>query len=102
MKLSLAFRLAIAAALSTASVWADVKLPAIISDHMVLEKSAKVPIWGKADPGEAVTVTLNGQTAKATADAAGKWTAVLDLKSSAPGPFEMTVEGKNKLSNFMV
>ena len=97
MKLSLAFRLAIAAALSTASVWADVKLPAIISDHMVLEKSAKVPIWGKADPGEAVTVTLNGQTAKATADAAGKWTAVLDLKSSAPGPFEMTVEGKNKL-----
>ncbi|MEI8310284.1 MAG: sialate O-acetylesterase [Verrucomicrobiota bacterium] len=98
MKLSLPLRLAIAAALTTATALADVKLPAIISDHMVLEKSAKVPIWGKADPGEKVTVTLNGQSAKATADADGKWMASLDLKSSAPGPFEMTVEGKNKLT----
>ncbi len=79
-------------------MWADVKLPAIISDHMVLEKSAKVPIWGKADPGEEVTLTLNGKSAKATADAAGKWMADLDLKNSPPGPFEMTVEGKNKLA----
>ena len=98
MKRSFAFRLAIAAALSATSAWADVKLPAIISDHMVLEKAAKVPIWGKADPGEAVTVTLDGKSAKATADAAGKWIASLDLKNSAPGPFEMTVEGKNKLT----
>ena len=98
MKLSLPLRLALAAAISTASAWADVHLPAIISDHMVLEKTARVPIWGKADPGEEVTVTLNGQSAKATADAAGKWMATLDLKTSASGPFDMTVEGKNKLS----
>jgi sialate O-acetylesterase len=98
MKLSLPLRLAVAAAISTATAFADVKLPAIISDHMVLEKSAKVPVWGKADPGEEVTVTLNGQSAKATADAAGKWTTTLDLKKSAPGPFEMSVEGKNKLA----
>jgi len=98
MKLSLPLRLAIAAAITTATALADVKLPAIISDHMVLQKSAKVPIWGKADPGEQVTVTLNGQSAKATADAAGKWSASLDLKNSAPGPFELTVEGKNKLT----
>lgn len=45
---------------------ADVKLPAIISDHMVLQKAGKVPIWGKADPGEEVTVTIDGKTAKAT------------------------------------
>ncbi len=81
----------------SSAAWADVKLPAIISDHMVLEKAAKVPIGGKADPGEAVKVTLNGQTAKATADADGNWKTVLDLKDSAPGPFEMVVEGKNKL-----
>jgi sialate O-acetylesterase len=98
MKRSLPLRLAVAAAISTATAFADVKLPAIISDHMVLEKSAKVPVWGKADPGEEVTVTLNGQSAKATADAAGKWTTTLDLKKSAPGPFEMSVEGKNKLA----
>jgi len=36
---------------------AAVKLPAIFSDHMVLEKSEHVPVWGKADPGEKVVVT---------------------------------------------
>ena len=98
MKPSLPLRLAVIAAISTATAFADVKLPAIISDHMVLEKSAKVPVWGKADPGEEVTVRLDGQAAKATADAAGKWMTSLNLKDSAPGPFELTVEGKNKLA----
>lgn len=78
-------------------VHADVKLPAIISDHMVLEKTAKVPIWGKADPGEEVLITLNGQTVKSTAGADGKWKAVLNLADSGPGPFEMTVQGKNQI-----
>ncbi len=77
---------------------ADVKLPAIISDHMVLERSAKVPLWGWADPGEDVKISLNGTSAAAKADAEGKWIAVLDLKDSPPGPFEMSVEGKNKIS----
>ncbi|MFA7344491.1 MAG: sialate O-acetylesterase [Terrimicrobiaceae bacterium] len=98
MNFSSVFRLVAAVAISTATARADVKLPAIISDHMVLEKSAKVPIWGRADPGEEVTVSLNGQSAKATAKADGKWMATLDLKDSAAGPFEMAVEGKNKLS----
>lgn len=77
---------------------ADVTLPAIISDHMVLEKSAKVPIWGKAEPGEKVTVTLDGKTATATADANGKWKVILNLENSGTGPFEMVVQGKNYLS----
>lgn len=94
-----AFRLlAAAVALSSGVAMADVKLPAIISDHMVLEKTAKVPIWGKADPGEEVTVTLDGQTARAKAGPDGKWMTSLDLRNSAPGPFEMKVDGKNKLS----
>ncbi len=90
--------------LPLASVHADVKLPAIISDHMVLEKTAKVPIWGKADPGEEVTITLNGQTVKTTAGADGKWKTALNLADSGPGPFEMTVQGKNqiKLSDVVV
>jgi sialate O-acetylesterase len=76
---------------------ADVKLPAIFSDHMVLEKTAKVPVWGKADPGEEVTITFEGQTVKATAGPDGKWKAILDLSKSGPGPFQMTVQGKNTL-----
>ena len=100
MKFSPIFSLTLAAIFFTGATLAfgEVHLPSIISDHMVLAKSAKVPIWGKADPGEQVTVTLNGQTAKVTADAAGKWSVSLNLKDSAPGPFEMTVEGKNKLT----
>ncbi len=100
MKMSPPFilRLAVAVAVSTNCVLADLKLPAIISDHMVLEKAAKVPIWGKADPGEEVTVSLNGVAATTKADEAGKWLALLNLKDSAPGPFEMTVAGKNKLT----
>jgi len=83
--------------LSTLSTQADVTLPAILSDHMVLQKSQKVPIWGKADPGEEVTVTMAGRSAKITAGDNGKWMVSLNLKDSAPGPFEMTVEGKNRL-----
>lgn len=90
--------LALAAAVSISCACADVKLPAIISNHMVLKRTAHVPIWGKADPGENVTVTLDGKTSKATADAAGKWITNLDLHDSASGPFEMVVEGKNKLT----
>lgn len=93
---SLSCLLAICCALS--GVQADVKLPAIISDHMVLEKSERVPIWGKADPGEDVVVSLAGQTVKTQAGADGKWSVTLDLKGVGPGPFEMTVQGKNKLT----
>jgi sialate O-acetylesterase len=98
MKIPFILRFAIAASVSTGCAWADVKLPAIISDHMVLEKAAKVSIWGSGDPGEEVTVSLNGIAATAKADAAGKWMLALNLKDSAPGPFEMTVAGKNKLT----
>ena len=76
---------------------ADVTLPRIFSEHMVLMKSAATPIWGKADPAEHISISMNGQTTHATAGADGKWKATLDLRDSAPGPFEMTVAGKNKI-----
>lgn len=75
----------------------NVTLPAIISNNMVLRKSRDVPVWGKADPGEQITVTLGDQKVSATADQSGRWKAVLNLESSGAGPFEMTVEGKNRL-----
>lgn len=76
---------------------ADVKLPSVISDHAVLQKARSVPIWGKADPDEKVTVTFNGAKAETQAGADGKWKVTLDLSASPQGPFELTVEGKNKL-----
>jgi sialate O-acetylesterase len=52
---------------------AAVSVPSIIGDHMVLQAGKELPIWGKADPGENVTVTFGKSEAKATADAKGKW-----------------------------
>lgn len=76
---------------------ADVKLPSVISDHAVLQKTASVPIWGKADPGEKVMVTLNDVREETQASADGKWKVTLNLAASPQGPFELTVEGKNKI-----
>jgi sialate O-acetylesterase len=77
---------------------ADVKLPAIFSADMVLEKSAKTPVWGWADPGETVAITLDGNTIRATAGADGRWRTAFDLSASTQGPFEMVVQGKNRIA----
>jgi sialate O-acetylesterase len=84
--------------LSVAAVTrAEVKLPGIFGDHAVLQRELPVPVWGWADPGEKVTVTLADQQKTATADAGGKWSLKLDpLK--AGGPYELKVQGKNRLT----
>jgi sialate O-acetylesterase len=46
------------------SARADVKLPHMFTDHAVLQRGMPVPVWGKADPGEAVEVKIAGQTKK--------------------------------------
>ncbi len=76
---------------------ADVKLPALISDNMVLQQGRQVAIWGTADAGEQVTVSLGEQRETATADSDGKWKVELGpLKKG--GPLEMTVAGKNTVT----
>jgi len=76
---------------------ADVRLPALFGDHMVLQQDIKIPVWGWADAGEAVTVTLGDKTAKTTADANGKWRVDLDPGATATAPLTLTVAGKNAL-----
>lgn len=73
---------------------ADVKLPAIFGDHMVLQRDVPLPVWGWADPEENVTVTLGQQSKKATADASGKWSLKL-AALKAGGPCVLKVQGKN-------
>ncbi len=74
---------------------ADVKLPALISDGMVLQQGIDVPLWGWADEGESVTVEFQNQkVTAATKD--GKW--MVRLKPlKAGGPFTLTVSGRNKI-----
>ncbi len=79
------------------SARAEVALPALFSDHMVVQRDEPVPVWGWASPGEKVTVTLCGQSKSGTTDAGGKWCVTLD-KLPAGGPHKMTVQGSNKLA----
>ncbi|MEI8383072.1 MAG: sialate O-acetylesterase [Planctomycetota bacterium] len=75
---------------------ADVKLPKVIADHMVLQQKLPIPLWGTAEPGEVVTVSIGDNTATATADAKGKWSVKLK-EMTAGGPHELVVKGKNEI-----
>ena len=74
---------------------AQVKLPAVIGDHMVVQQDKPVAVWGWAGKNEPVTVLFNGQEKKTVAAADGTWRVVFDpLKAeAAKGPLEMTVRG---------
>ena len=87
----------IALALTAAATRADVKLPAVIGDNMVLQQNAPVTIWGWADVGEKVTVTIGEQKVSATTGEDGKWKLQLE-PLTADGPVEMTVAGKNSIT----
>lgn len=76
--------------------WADPVLPTLISDHMVLQQGREIHIWGKADAGETVTVTLAGHAATTSADADHQWSVRLPALS-AGGPFTLTVLGNQKI-----
>ena len=77
-------------------VRADVSLPSIISDHMVLQAGEEVRIWGWALPGEVVTVTLAGQTQRAVADAHRRWQVALPAMEPG-GPHILEIQGNNRL-----
>src|SRR6186997_2567209 len=83
--------------LSAGSLPADVKLPALFSDHMVLQADADVPIWGWANPGEEVAVTLADTKGTVKAGADGKWQVIL-AKLKAGGPYALEVKGINTLT----
>jgi len=90
------FGLALALGASRTAL-ADVRLPAVFSDHAVLQQGVAVPVWGWADPGEEVTVSLAGQSKTAKAGADGAWRVALD--PLAPGAtLTLTVKGKNTLT----
>ena len=83
--------------LSASSAPADVKPIGLLGDNAVLQRDMQAPIWGTADPGEKVTVTLGKYQAEATADQDGRWIVKLG-PMAAGGPFEMTVAGKNTVT----
>ncbi|MHC4744297.1 MAG: sialate O-acetylesterase, partial [Planctomycetota bacterium] len=85
--------------LGVSAAIADIKLPAIIGDNMVLQQGGKVAIWGWADAGEEVIVSTSWHSMQwgVKADGDGKW----KFEMTAPktgGPYEMTLKGKNAVT----
>ncbi|MCE0483901.1 MAG: sialate O-acetylesterase [Methylacidiphilales bacterium] len=74
---------------------ADVKMPAIFGDHMVLQQDSKIPVWGWAAPGEKVNVALGTKTADTTADAQGKWRVDLPPLPAGSTAQTLKITGKN-------
>lgn len=72
---------------------AEVRLPAILSDHMVLQRAAKVPVWGWAAPNEAVSVRFGNQARSVQAGPDGRWRVDLDLAKVAQAPGTLVVRG---------
>src|SRR5262245_10764011 len=89
--------LAVVLALWALPALADVRLPALFTDHMVLQQGQKNRVWGFADSGEEVIVTIAGQRHTAKANDKGKWQVTLDTLSVG-GPHTLSVTGKNKLA----
>ena len=91
--------LALSFAIGGWSIAADaaVTLPSVIGSNMVLQQGVALPIWGWADKGEEVTVSIAGQTVNGKADADGRWEVKLaKLEASADEkPLEMTVKGSS-------
>src|SRR5687768_6571320 len=91
---SLLLRTAIALFAQTSIAAAAVSLPAIFSDHAVLQADKDAKVWGWADAGERVRVTIAGKTVEAVAGADKMWSVQLP-KLPAGGPFTLEVAGTN-------
>ncbi len=75
---------------------AEISLPGIFSDNMVLQRNNEIPVWGWADAGEKITVLLKDQKTTIKADKEGKWMVALNPEPEG-GPFTMRISGKNEI-----
>jgi sialate O-acetylesterase len=76
-----------------ATLSAQVRLPAVIGGHMIVQQDKPVAVWGWAGKNEPVTVVFNGQEKKTVAAADGTWRVVFDPLKAGGAPLEMTVRG---------
>ncbi|MDB6095163.1 MAG: Sialate O-acetylesterase [Verrucomicrobia bacterium] len=77
---------------------ADVTLAPLFRDHAVMQRDMALPIWGRADAGEHVTVTFKGQTIGTTTPADGRWIVYLDEVPASAEPADLVVTGKNSVT----
>ena len=82
---------------------ANIRLPRLVGDNMVLQRDSKLSLWGWAEPGEKVTIEFHGQRVTTKPDDHGRWSASMG-PFAAGGPYEIIVKGKNTihLTNVLV
>ena len=76
---------------------AQIKLPRLIRDSMILQRDVPVKIWGWSAKNEKVKISFNTKTYKTVADTTGKWNALLPA-TKAGGPYNITISGTNTIS----
>ena len=89
-------RLLILSFLCYTTLFAEVKLPTLISNNMVLQRDANLNIWGWATKGEKVTLTFNHKKYTTTTDTEGKWLIKLP-KTPAGGPYTIDIKASNEI-----
>lgn len=90
--------------LAAVSARAELKLPAIIGDNMVLQQKQTNPIWGWDAPGTVVTVKFGAQTVTGKADEKGRWSVKLDPVPASAKPATMSIAGttQREIKNILV
>ena len=79
------------------SAQAEVSLPNIFGDHMVLQREQANPVWGQASPGEKVSVSIGGQSHTTSTAIDGSWRVTLE-PLEVGGPYELEIKGNNTLT----
>lgn len=82
---------------TVAPLRAEVRLPSVIADHMVLQRDQEVRIWGWADAGEGVTVRFAGASVSTEADAQGAWSVLIPAQSASAQGRVLTIVGVNTI-----
>ena len=100
--------LSLATCVWSSSATAEIKLPAVIGSDMVLQQGASLPIWGWAEEGDTVTVSIAGQSVSGKAGDDGRWQVTLSKLNATPvdKPLQMTIKDSSgdsiRLKNVLV
>lgn len=76
---------------------ADVVMPSVFGDHMVLQQEKSLPVWGKASPGERVMVRIAGREATTIANADGRWRVEFEPLAPTAEPIDIRIVGNNEI-----
>lgn len=84
--------------LCSSTVSAEVKLPQVFGDHMVLQRDVPLPVWGTASPGENVSITLGQEKKMVVADASGRWLVRFAPRQLSDVSIDLVVSATNTIT----